>query len=184
MAENENPKANFHNKSGIFRFNESGLSKIQFIDMHYAQDIAMWQIHDEIYMSIAQYMSNQTGKIQFELEIPVYKWKGHFDLVQNIGTKGARTIRPFVVNHLNFLAVCNFRDNQGNTRIYSEIYKFDYHLEKYVLYQRILTKACTDIRVFSLAQNNQKDAFLIVANSQDKGEIKEVTFCRQRQTKW
>ncbi|XP_015834885.2 uncharacterized protein clos isoform X1 [Tribolium castaneum] len=159
VAENDTSRDNLHNKSAIYQFDKGGLSKIQSIDMHFATDIALWKMHEEVYMSIAN-----------SSQIPVYKWLGnHFDLVQNIASEGTRTITPFRVNQANFLALANFRDNEGNTRVYSEIHKYDYHLDKYVLYQRILTRACSDIKVFTLSQSDHKtDTFLIVANSQDK----------------
>ncbi|XP_044255131.1 uncharacterized protein LOC123005441 [Tribolium madens] len=178
VAENDTSRDNFHNKSGIYQFDKARLSKIQSIDMHYANDITLWKIHDEVYMSFAQFMTNQSGHIQYEAKIPVYKWLGnHFDLVQNIASKGTRKITPFKVDHVNFLAIANFRDNQGNTRVYSEIHKYDYHLEKYVLYQSILTKACSDIKVFTLSQDDhKKDTFLIVANFYDKDSDGNINY--------
>jgi hypothetical protein len=183
VAENDAPKNKFHDKSGIYQFDAFGLVKIQSIDMHYASDIVMWRIHNDVYMSVAQFMSNKTGNIHYEIELPIYKWLGgHFDLVQIIPSKGATRVAPFVADNSHFLAIANFRDDRGQTRIYSQIYKYDYHGEKFELYQNILTRACNDIKVFSLSHDRRKDVFLVVANSHEKGNCFVFCFWTSQQT--
>ena len=166
VAENGARKNNFHEKSGIYQFGGDGLVKIQSLDMHYARDVLFWKVHDEIYLAVAQFKSDRSG-----LEVPIYKWLGkHFDLVQRLGATGARKITHFVIDGASFLAVANFKNSENKTRIYSDVYKYEYHVEKYELYQRILTQACSDIQVFTFRSDRKKDTFLVVANSYDFGK--------------
>ncbi|RZC40837.1 uncharacterized protein BDFB_005868, partial [Asbolus verrucosus] len=147
VAENDTSKHTFHEKSGIYQFSSSGLVKIQSIDMDYASDIVMWKMHNEIYMSVGQFMSNKTGNILYELEIPIYKWLGkHFDVVQSIKGAGVKKITPFTVNHLNFLAIANFKNdevvvNKNNNGNAANLFKleFTYHNTLNEIYDEMIT---------------------------------------------
>lgn len=88
--------------------------RIQSIGMNYANDVIMWRINDEIFMSVAQFMSNRSGNIHYKVEIPIYKWMGrHFDSMQTIHGTGAKKIVAFELNLNHFLAIANFRDDKG-----------------------------------------------------------------------
>lgn len=115
VAENDTARENFNEKSAIYEFNSTNLLKLQTLNMHYASDVAIWKIHHEVFMSSAHFMTNRSGNISYEVESPIYKWKGgHFDLVQTIPTKGAKKMVPFKVGSGHFLAIANSQDNQGN----------------------------------------------------------------------
>lgn len=116
----ENPTSDDSNQgSGIYTFDGNHLIRIQPIAMSYASDVNMWRINDDIYMSVAQFMSNKSGNIQYKVEIPVYKWMGrHFDSVQTINGTGVKKIVSFELNLNHFLAVANSRDDKG------KVYKY------------------------------------------------------------
>lgn len=56
------------------------------------------------------------------------------------------------------------------TEIFSEIFKYDIHDEKFVSYQKLFTHGANDIKYFCFKQNNIQESFLIVANSYELGK--------------
>lgn len=50
----------------------------------------------------------------YPIQIPIYQWLGkHFDVVSYITTYGAKSIRYFKINSVQYIAVANFNDKYG-----------------------------------------------------------------------
>lgn len=123
-------------------------------------------------MAVAEQLQNNSGNITYEVQTTIYKWLGeHFDIMQNITTYNAQILTPFTIGKSHYLAVANNRDDRGETQIYSEIFKYDLDMDKFVSHQRILTKAARDIKFFCFLVENVKESFLIVANYFDQGKV-------------
>ncbi|KAK5643847.1 hypothetical protein RI129_007692 [Pyrocoelia pectoralis] len=168
VAENNTISDKVHNKTQVIKFipRTGQLINIQFLDAEYASDVALWREHNEIFMTVATHMK---GEYQYEVNQPIYQWFGrHFDQIDYIKTYGARKITPFIIGNSHFLAVANFQNNFGNTNIYSEIFKYNRHWNKFESYQKILTQAAVDVKHFSFETEIGAEHFLIFANLFDK----------------
>ncbi|KAK9700492.1 EPTP domain [Popillia japonica] len=66
---------------------------------------------------------------------------------------------------LNFLAIANYQHDDGRTRIYSEIFKYNIDTEVFESHQRILTNGAVNVQFFSLKNNGLEEIYLVVANS-------------------
>jgi hypothetical protein len=104
-------------------------------------------------------------------DCPIFKWSGfHFDLVQELPCQNAVEVQKFTIDQQFYLAFANHMNDAGNTSIYSYIYKLDLNTEKFVLHQRLYTNAANDIRYFYFDSDYEREHFLIVGNSYERGK--------------
>lgn len=59
----------------------------------------------------------------------------------------------------------------GQTRLHSEIFKYNLDTEEYEPYQKILTNGAIDVEFISLYHNREQETYLVVANSLKDGEL-------------
>lgn len=123
-------------------------------------------------MVITQQMTNQSGEISYEVNTPIYKLLGdYFDIVQYIKTYGAKRVATFKTGNSFFLATANAMNDNGETSIHSEIFKYDLDSSTFVVHQKILTKAAHDIKYFCFKLDSVSDSFLAVANHFVEGNV-------------
>lgn len=128
--------------------------------------------HKEIYIAFAVERTNTSAEYSYESESPIYKWAGkHFDLLHTVKTHGARKVMAFITGNSQFLSFANFQDDEGETNIYTEIFKYDLHSEKFIAHQKILTNAATDIKFFCFSLDSTKESFLAIANNFEQGNL-------------
>ncbi|KAF5285037.1 hypothetical protein FQR65_LT02349 [Abscondita terminalis] len=180
VAENNKGRKKIHEKTKVLHFEPKTktLKVIQHLDAEYANDVVIWNEHHQVFMVLASSKRNENDS--FEMEVPIYQWLGrHFDIVNYITTYGARKITPFIIENSHYLAVANFQNNLGKTNIYSEIFKYNRHLNIFESYQKIMTKAAVDVKYFHFEGDHGKEHFLIFANlfeKDDKGDKNYETY--------
>lgn len=127
-------------------------------------------------MAFAVERTNTSGEYSFESESPIYKWVGkHFDLLHTVKTYGARKVMAFTTGNSQFLSFANFQDNEEETNIYTEVFKYDLHSEKFVAHQKILSNAATDAKFFCYTLDSAKESFLAIANNFEQGSVIVIT---------
>ncbi|XP_048520091.1 uncharacterized protein LOC109536439 isoform X1 [Dendroctonus ponderosae] len=139
----------------IFQFNlEQGkLEKIQHVEAPASKHVALWKQGESVYLSA----TDRTGRIT------VFRWLGrHFDRLQEIQLSHVKKTVHFSFHDSDYLAAVNEEVVEGE-KTFSEILKFDVHSGKFKPYQRLLTKACTDIKYFTCKLHNTYHHFLIVS---------------------
>ncbi|XP_056638010.1 uncharacterized protein LOC130446041 isoform X2 [Diorhabda sublineata] len=163
-----------NNITKIFEFNsEEKIETLETIQKDGCKDIAIWEDNGNVFMSLVGFMGNSPVPSSYFPRL--YKWRGrHFDDLQDVHP-GATRISPFMIGDSGFVAVAYNVSYNGdeNENVYSEILKYNVNTEKYELFQKILTYACDDIKYFEIdtvegTRENEKDRFLVVANSYKK----------------
>ncbi|XP_050696832.1 uncharacterized protein LOC126985707 [Eriocheir sinensis] len=80
----------------------------------------------------------------------------------SFATGHARGLASLVIGTKSFIAVANYRDRNGNTETYSEIFVYEH--ENTRLFQRIRTSAARSWAAFTFKSEMKQEHFLVVAN--------------------
>ncbi|XP_071452917.1 uncharacterized protein [Hetaerina americana] len=158
--------------SVVYRLVDKKLQNVQTLNTKYPSDIAIWEDLNEIYMAVAISQVNQPTHTSYEADSIVFRWLGeHFDSITTIKTYNARCVTPFKIGSTMYLAVANHMNNQDETDIDSEIFKYNLNEDRFVSHQKIRTHGAMDIKFFSSANKRKREHFIVVANSFEIGVI-------------
>ncbi|CAG9856325.1 unnamed protein product [Phyllotreta striolata] len=159
------------NFTTIYKFNAAEtLEIIQRVEGTGYYDVNIWEDNGNVFMSLIGSSTNSTILSPISR---IYKWRsGHFDVLQNVSATGVSRTTAFRIRDAGFLAIARNRPEEGDERVYADIWKFDVESETYELFQRILTYGCEDIKYFQTGSKGE--GFLVVANflrKDSRGEI-------------
>ncbi|KRT79232.1 hypothetical protein AMK59_8137 [Oryctes borbonicus] len=154
------------NFTGIFvhTVSNNNLKFMQKLKLQELSDIIVWENTNGLFLSVVREKENST----YTSTCLIYKWLGrYFDEVNHeITTYGSRSVTAFSVGSLDFMAIANYKDDEGQTGIYSEIFKYNVDTERYEPHQKLFTNGAVDILFFSLKYYGLEEAYLVVANSE------------------
>ncbi|GJQ87584.1 hypothetical protein Trydic_g17425 [Trypoxylus dichotomus] len=153
------------NFTGIFvhTIANNSLKLMQTLKLQELSDIIIWENTNGLFLSITREKENSS----YTSTCLVYKWlQRYFDQVSHeITTYGSRSITTSSVGSLDFIAIANYQDDEGQTNIYSGIFKYNIDTERYEPHQKLSTNGAMDINFFSVTYNGLEETYLIVANS-------------------
>ena len=127
--------------STIYQWDGIRFVPIQDILTQAAQEWCHYVIDGQTFLTVANYATQQGGKINFQINSDIYRWDGQkFILFQSIPTNGAFNITSFDIGSNHYLAYSN---GFGNT---SDVYIWKNN--HFVLLQQIPSNKARDIDSF------------------------------------
>lgn len=119
--------ANYGHNSKLLKFNK-GTKKLdlhQYIPTEGGYDASLMEVDGEHYLLIANHYSNALKNLVKSEMLKRNKDTGMFESVQQIQTYSCRRVEPFVYKGVNYVMFTSYTDDGTNTKVNSELMKFD-----------------------------------------------------------
>ncbi|KAH3717902.1 hypothetical protein DPMN_060698 [Dreissena polymorpha] len=88
---------------------------------------------------------------------------GNLTLIQKLDTKGATDVTYFTKNTLHYIVIANSMDNAGNTRVNTDIWRWEPGNKQFGKVSSLLTLGASAVEVVNINEN----LYLVVANQYD-----------------
>ncbi|XP_039294664.1 uncharacterized protein LOC111044226 [Nilaparvata lugens] len=143
--------------------NQTGrLRRLHYLGDGHLTDAIIWEQKgtDNVFLATASAAieGSQPGDVSH-----VYRWMGnHFDMTHIVATSNASRITHFTIGGNMFLAVANAGTDAAN--MFSAVYMYNLHEERFVLHQKLPTHSATDIKSFTLHLAEGSETFLAVTS--------------------
>ncbi|KAG8334875.1 hypothetical protein J6590_080796 [Homalodisca vitripennis] len=128
-----------------------------------------WQ--DTLMFAAVANSENPPGSAsRYSTQSPVYMWEGsHFDMMHTLPTYNPRALSHFNIRSSMFIAVANFQNDNGETSVDSDIFRYNVATNRFTLYQKLPTEAAIDIKYFCFLGDHISESFLIYASAYHTG---------------
>uniref|UniRef100_A0A1B6MAK0 Uncharacterized protein n=1 Tax=Graphocephala atropunctata TaxID=36148 RepID=A0A1B6MAK0_9HEMI len=163
--------AEFNRGSTVFRINsESATLEFEHIlrsTQQFPSDVIMWKWEGMVTFAAVANSENPPGATnRYSTQSPVYRWRGsHFDMIHTLPTYNPRALTQFNIRSFMFIAVANFQNDNGETSVDSDIFRYNVATNKFTLYQKLPTEAAVDIKYFCYLGDHISESFLIYASA-------------------
>ncbi|XP_077283148.1 closca [Arctopsyche grandis] len=159
----------------VYMLNDNNkLTNIQTLKTELFSDFELWSDLQNIFLIVAIDHKKLQNEIKYEFKNPLYIWKGnHFDILQYLSTSNVRKITPFQIGAKSYISVANYKNNFGETKIFSEIFKYNPQVLEYISIQKLPTSGATHVQYFSFQWGTLIETFIIIVNKYDFSQRNE-----------
>ncbi|XP_046666283.1 thrombospondin-type laminin G domain and EAR repeat-containing protein-like [Homalodisca vitripennis] len=157
--------------STVFRVNsDSGILEYEHTlcnTQQFPSHVIMWKWQDTLMFAAVANSENPPGSAsRYSTQSPVYMWEGsHFDMMHTLPTYNPRALSHFNIRSSMFIAVANFQNDNGETSVDSDIFRYNVATNRFTLYQKLPTEAAIDIKYFCFLGDHISESFLIYASA-------------------
>lgn len=135
--------------------------------------VRMESYGDNVYL-IFSYNTNSTSKLN---ACTIYKLaRTNFNPIDDLPCQNTREIEFFTVNHNLMVFIGNYRANNGTSKTFSSILRYDLNSRKFIENQKILTNAIGVAKYFFLDHQDQRQHFLFIGNTFEINEFGEFNY--------
>lgn len=106
-----------------------------------------------------------------------FKWTGFsFQIIDELPCQNTKGIAPFVMRGNLYIAIANYKNQEGYLATNSRILKFDLEQNKFVAFQKLKTYGAVDVKYFYVTLNSmEKQHFIVFANSVSPKNERDIT---------
>lgn len=135
--------------------------------------VQMGTYGDNVYL-VFSYNTNSTSPLN---ACTIYKLAGtNFNPLDDLPCQNTRQVEFFTVNHNLLMFIGNYRENNGTTKTFSSIMRYDLNLRKFTEHQKIFTNAIGAAKYFYLDHQHQRQHFLFVGNTFEVTELGTINY--------
>ena len=135
--------------------------------------VRMGTYGESIYL-VFSYNTNSTSPLN---ACTIYKLAvKSFNPLDELPCQNTHQIDFFTVNHNLMVFIGNYRENNGTTKTFSSIMRYDLNIRKFTEHQKIFTNAIGVAKYFFLDHQDQRQHFLFVGNTFEINEFGAINY--------
>lgn len=155
------------------QYGEPKVETFQKFSLPNQNGVQMGTNGDNTYL-VFSYNTNSTSPIK---ACTIYKLAvTSFNPLDDLPCQNTHQIEFFTVDHNLMVFIGNYRGNNGTTKTFSSILRYDLNLKKFVDHQKIFTNAIGVAKYFFLDHQEQRQHFLFIGNTFEINEFGVVNY--------